>query len=185
MLQSDFILKMKTTLTPTRRTFLKELLLLGSAVAAARSADEVFAATLPPGQLPKIKLGQLEVSRLILGSNPFFGFSHGNPQASAEEMKAYYTDDQVMAVLDAAADQGITAVWTPCYDPWVRLWNKYQERGGKLKIWIGQPDPGPEQMKQHITTAAKNGAQAICIQGIRVDEQMAAKRAFEQIVTET
>lgn len=138
--------------------------------------DESPAAPLPPGQLPTIKLGNVEVSRLILGSNPFFGFSHGNPQATPEQMQSYYTDARVMAVLDAAADQGITAVWTPCYDHWVRLWNKYRERGGKLKIWIGQPDPGPKEMKQHIRTAAQNGAKAICIQGICVDEQIEAGR---------
>jgi hypothetical protein len=164
-------------MNPTcRREFLKETLLLSAAAVAVRSGSGLQAATLPPGRLPAIKLGRLEVSRLILGSNPFFGFSHGNPQASPEEMKAYYKDEQVMAVLDAAADQGITAVWTPCYDSWVRLWSRYQERDGKLKIWIGQPDPGPAQMKQHITVAARNGAKAICIQGIQVDEQMKAKR---------
>lgn len=167
---------MKHTVSPTRRRFLKELVLLGSTVAALRSTEGLLAGSLPAGQLPKIRLGQLEVSRLILGSNPFFGFAHGNPQATAREMTTYYTDDQIMAVLDAAADQGLTAVWTPCLDQWVRLWNKYQERGGRLKTWIGQPDPEPAQMTQHIRTAAKNGAKAICIQGIRVDEQMQAGR---------
>ena len=167
---------MKPTDTPSRRAFLKEMLLLGSAAAAARAAGEVQSAALPPGQLPTIKLGGLEVSRLILGSNPFFGFAHGNPQASSKEMTAFYTDDRVMAVLDAAAAQGITAVWTPCYDRWIALWNKYRERGGKLKVWIGQPDPAPDKMKQHIAAAAENGARAVCIQGIRVDEQMKANR---------
>jgi len=75
-----------------------------------------LAGALPPGQLPTIKLGSLEVFRLILGSNLFFGFAHDNPQASAEEMKDYYTDRQVMTVLDAAVDRGISAVWMPCYD---------------------------------------------------------------------
>jgi hypothetical protein len=167
---------MKPSNVASRRGFLKSALFFSSAVAALRAAEPLFAGALPAGQLPKIKLGQLEISRLILGSNPFFGFAHGNPQASPEEMTAYYTDAQVMAVLDAAADQGITAVWTPCYDHWVQLWSTYQERGGKMRIWIGQPDPEPQQMKQHITAAAKNGAKAICIQGIRVDEQMQAGR---------
>jgi aryl-alcohol dehydrogenase-like predicted oxidoreductase len=160
--------------TASRREFLRATLVLGAAATALRSAEGLLGAAGTPGQLPKIKLGQLEVSRLILGSNPFFGFSHGNPQASAQEMKAYYTDDQIMAVLDAAADQGITAVWTPCYPQWIRLWNQYQERGGKLKIWIGQPDASADQMKAHISAAAKNGAKAVCIQGIQVDTQMEA-----------
>jgi len=104
------------------------------------------------------------VSRLILGSNPFFGFAHGNPQATADEMKAWYTDERIMAVLDAAADHGITAVWTPCYDRWIRLWNSYRRAGGKLPIWIGQPD-NFEAMKEHISACARNGGRAVCIQG--------------------
>jgi hypothetical protein len=173
----------------SRRELFKETPLLGAAVAAVRSSSQLLAGGLPQNELPKIKLGKLEVSRLILGSNPFFGFAHGNPQASAVEMRAYYTDARVMSVLDAAASQGITAVWTPCYPTWIRLWNEYQDRGGKLKIWIGQPDaysvgeavedPNFDYVKKvgaHISVAAKNGAKAICIQGGRVDEQFRAGR---------
>ena len=74
----------------TRREFLKR-----DRVAChgggSPACDRGLAAETPPGQLPKIKLGQLEVSRLILGSNPFFGFSHGNPQAKPDEMKTWYS----------------------------------------------------------------------------------------------
>ena len=168
-------MRMKETASQSRREFLKASMALTAAVTVVRSADPLLAAA-APGQLPTIKLGSLDVSRLILGSNPFFGFTHENPQASSSETKLYYTDEQVMKVMDAAADQGITAVWTPCYDRWVRLWNRYRENGGKLNTWIGQPDPAAHEMKQHITIAAKNGAKAICIQGNRVDEQMEAKQ---------
>ncbi len=150
--------------TTTRREFLKEAVLMGTAVAALREVEGRDAAEIPQGKLPSIHLGKLEVSRLILGSNPFFGFNHGNPQATGDEMRQYYTDERVMEVMDKAAEQGIAAVWTPCYDHWVRLWNKYSQRGGKLKIWIGQPDSFDE-MKEHITLCAKNGGKAICIQG--------------------
>lgn len=152
----------------TRREFLKETALLGVAAAAVRAAEGAAAAE-KPREMPKIKLGSLEVSRLILGSNPFFGFAHGNPQASADEMRAYYTNERIMAVLDQAAAHGITAVWTPCYEEWIRLWNEYQEKGGKLKTWIAQPDRSP--MEKEITAAAKNGAKAVCIQGCQIDEQ--------------
>jgi hypothetical protein len=152
----------------TRREFLKDTLALGVAATAVRMAEGVAAAE-KPGPLPTIKLGKLEVSRLILGSNPFFGFSHGNPHASDAEMRAYYTEERIMAVLDQAAEHGITAVWSPCYDHWIRLWNTYREKGGKLKIWIGQPDQLP--MEKEITAAAKNGAKAVCIQGCQIDAQ--------------
>jgi hypothetical protein len=135
-----------------------------ASVLAEPAANATPAANAP---MPTIKLGNLPVSRLILGSNPFFGFAHGNPQASSGEMKEFYTPERVMAVLDGAAEQGITAVWTPCYDHWIKIWTRYQEQGGKLKIWIAQPDRQP--MLKELDTAIKHGAKAVCIQGIQVD----------------
>ena len=152
----------------TRREALKEGARLAGAVAAMRVAGAVGAPETAKATLPTIKLGKVEVSRLILGSNPFFGFDHGNPQASGDEMKKYYTDERIMAVLDQAASHGISAVWTPCYDRWIALWNKYREGGGKLKNWIGQPDSF-DHMKEHITACAKNGGTVICIQGACID----------------
>ncbi len=159
-----------------RRRFLKQATVC-FAVATAGPAAAMPTALLPAaepaaGQMPKIRLGTLEVSRLILGSNPFFGFSHGNPQATPKEMTEYYTPKQIKAVLDEAAGQGITAVWVPCYDHWIRIWREYQDEGGKLKIWIAQPDRSP--MEKEIAKAAAHGAKAICVQGEHVDSQFAA-----------
>jgi hypothetical protein len=153
----------------TRRQFLKATTVLGIAAGAVR-ASEGTGASETLDAMPKIKLGKVEVSRLILGSNPFFGFSHKNPQATPEEMKQWYTPQRIMAVLDQAAAHGITAVWTPCYEEWVRTWNEYQDKGGKLKIWIGQPDRLP--MERDIEIAVKNGAKAIAIQGCRIDDMV-------------
>ena len=77
-----------------------------------------------------------------------------------------------MAVLDMAAEKGITAVWTPCYEEWVKLWNEYRDKGGKLSTWIGQPDRTP--MEKEILIAVKNGARAVCIQGCQIDAQVDA-----------
>jgi hypothetical protein len=157
------------SLHSTRRAFGKELAFLGAAALAARGAG-AGAVEGAADAMPTIKIGSLSVSRLILGSNPFFGFAHGNPRASAEEMKAYYTPAQIMKVLDAAAGQGITAVWTPCYEEWIALWNEYRAKGGKLSTWIGQPDRLP--MDKEIVAAVKNGAKAVCIQGCRIDDEV-------------
>lgn len=162
----------------TRRRFLHTSASIAAAAAAVRAASRLAAAegeSTPAPKLPSIRLGKLEVSRLILGSNPFFGFAH-QPGDLSRRMREYYTDERVMRVLDDAAEHGITAVWTPCYDGWIRLWNRYQERGGKLKIWIGQPDPPAEKMKDAILACAKNGGKAVCIQGERIDEQFRAGR---------
>jgi hypothetical protein len=149
----------------------------GKALAAEASAPAGAATTAPaaapaaPAAMPTIKLGGLAVSRLILGSNPFFGFDHGNPQASGKEMTDFYTDDKIKAVLDAAADQGVTAVWVPCYERWIKVWNEYRQGGGKLKVWIGQPDRLP--MDREIMAAVDNGAKAVCIQGAQIDGHIA------------
>ena len=145
---------------------------LAAGAKAAVAADSPVVPVLPP--MPTIKLGDLVVSRLILGSNPFFGFDHGNPQASGREMTDFYTDEKIKAVLDAAADQGITAVWVPCYERWIKIWNEYREHGGKLKVWIGQPDRMP--MEKDILAAVSNGAKAVCIQGGQIDSEIAGKK---------
>ncbi|MGD0093062.1 MAG: hypothetical protein ABSE73_24380 [Planctomycetota bacterium] len=126
-------------------------------------------------EMPTIKLGSLKVSRLILGSNPFWGYAH-LPGKVAEEMKAYYTDERIMAVLDEAAAHGITAVASPPEQRWLQLFAKYRGTGGKLRIWIAQPHGKPEQMKDEITRAVQGGAQAVFIQGGRADEQFAQGR---------
>jgi hypothetical protein len=153
----------------TRRQFLQETAALAALTAAAPGA-RFAAAAKTSGKMPTIKLGNLAVSRVFLGSNPFFGFSHGNPQASGDEMRAWYTDGRIMAVLDEAAELGINAVWTPCYERWVRLWNEYREKGGKLKHWIAQPDRRP--MEKEILTAINNGSTAVCVQGCNVDDEV-------------
>lgn len=156
----------------TRRRFLRDTTILAAAAAAARAAGAPAAAKSAGSGMPTIRLGALEVSRVFLGSNPFFGFAHGNPQASAEEMREWYTPERIMAVLDEAAGLGMNAVWTPCYENWIELWKRYKDEGGKLTNWIGQPDRMP--MEKEIEAAVKNGATAICIQGCRIDDQVGA-----------
>jgi hypothetical protein len=129
--------------------------------------------------MPMIRLGNVEVSRLILGSNPFFGYAHcgGN---RGQQMKDYYTEERIMAVLDQAAELGVTAVAGPPMPQWLALYQKYIERGGKLKTWIAQPHSGAKSIKKEIETCAKNGAKAIFIQGHRVEEQF-DKNAHEAV----
>jgi len=161
----------------TRRRFLGDTVVAAVAAATGASgaaARAVSAAEKASAAMPMITLGSLRVSRVFLGSNPFFGFGHGNPQASDREMREWYTPERIMAVLDAAAELGINAVWSPCYDHWIRVWNQYRERNGKLRHWIAQPDREP--MEQELEAAFKNGASAVCIQGIRIDEQVGRGR---------
>ena len=96
----------------SRRRFLKDTALLAGAMAAMHSVDGVAATAQAPAAMPKIRLGHVEVSRLILGTNPFFGYAHRDGDAG-RQMKDYYTDQRIMQVLDEAADLGVTAVSAP------------------------------------------------------------------------
>ncbi len=161
-----------------RREFLKRTGILGAAVASGGMAGMAFGEeTARP--MPAIKLGNLEVSRLLLGTNPFFGFAH-KPGEIGGRMKEYYTDEKIMETLDLAAAQGITAVVGPPYERWQKLFKTYLDRGGKLRIWISQPDRPPEKIPAEIEESVKAGAKAVYIQGHKV-EAMYEKDTFEVV----
>jgi len=155
-----------------RRDFLKTgaALAVGSLAGAANPASSGAARMGAADALPTVRIGTLEVSRLILGSNPFWGYSHKSPQLD-EEMKRHHTDERIIQILDEAADCGLTTVTSPPDERWVKLWARYLENGGRLKTWISQCHGNPGQMPEEIDRSIKAGAQAIFIQGARVEEQ--------------
>ena len=59
--------------------------------------------------LPAIKLGEYEVSRLILGGNPLSGFSHTSDELNWE-MASYYTMPRLQETLQEAWRCGINTV---------------------------------------------------------------------------
>ena len=163
----------------TRRKFISDSAAWGAGLFGLNAFGKHFVdigETNATDTMPTIRLGSFEVSRLILGSNPFWGFWHGNPQKPKT-----YTKEGRFAVMDAAASQGITAIWVPAYKEWVSLWNEYKNHGGKLQTWIGQPDGyNGVTVEEQITACAKNGGKAVCIQGINVDEAV-EKKDFEKL----
>jgi hypothetical protein len=134
-----------------------------------------------PAGLPTVRLGTLEVSRLILGSNPFWGYSHKSAQLD-EEMRRHHTDERIVQILDEAASCGVTAVASPPEERWRKLWTRYVAGGGKLRYWISQCHGDPGQMLAEIDRSVAAGAAAVFIQGARVEEQF-GKGAFDLLRT--
>ena len=54
----------------------------------------------------KIEFGDVEVSRLVIGGNPFSGFSHQSPGRD-REMIRYYTTARIKDALRKAEEAGI------------------------------------------------------------------------------
>jgi hypothetical protein len=116
----------------TRREFLR----LGLAAGIAANAESLLRAeaSAQTGALPGIQLGPHRVSRLILGSNPFNGFSYGIPSL-AQHMKEWSTPEHIADVLRKARECGINT-WQFSYYPSSLAGLKlFQDAGGQIQ-WI-------------------------------------------------
>lgn len=85
----------------TRRDFLKG----ATSVAAGLMMPGTLAAQ-PAGSLPTINLGPHHVSRLIVGSNPIYGYSHFN-YILDNLMREYFTDERIVKLMLDCEKHGI------------------------------------------------------------------------------
>jgi hypothetical protein len=86
--------------------------------------------------MQRVKLGDVEVTRFILGGNPFSGFSHQSPQRD-REMVRYYTVDRIKETLRKAEAAGINTVIGRSDNHIKRLLWEYWDEGGQIQ-WIAQ-----------------------------------------------
>jgi len=98
-------------------------------------------------QVPKMKFGKTEISRLVCGCNQFYGFAHFNNTLGAM-MQEYYTQERVCDVLHQCNRFGITGF---NYYPGGRALPDYQSflaEGGKMELIVqGNMDDATEIVK--------------------------------------
>ena len=124
-----------------------------------------------------IRIGEREVSRFILGSNPFSGFSHQSP-AMDVLMKRYYTAARIKETLCEAESLGINT-WIARTDYHVmRLLLEYRDEGGEIQ-WFAQTCPEVGDHEACINRAASMGAVACHIHGGVMDFLLAQTRLDE------
>jgi len=173
-------------------SFEEKLLLAHEAkTAGQQSSDEEKYA--PIVGLPKGKIGELEISRVIIGSNLFGGGAHArNLQYVSKLMSRYFTDDKVMETLQLCEENGInTNIGAP---DMVNRYNK--ERGGNIQS-MAQLDPGDhdwsdddrtdgkisitkEDIRKTVEEAAEQGCIGAHLLGCRGDRWVKIKR-FDMI----
>jgi len=100
--------------------------------AAAGAAISQAATASPP--LPKVKLGNYEVTRLIVGANPFYGYSHFNRLRDAH-MREWCTQERVCEVLRQCELNGINTWQFSEHERSLDDLRRHRETGGKLQ-WI-------------------------------------------------
>lgn len=115
----------KTSLS--RRTFLQTATTLSAGLALAAKSP----AAAPT--LPTVKFGKADITRLIIGSNPFYGYSHFNSVLDSH-MRDWYTQERKMEVLHNCEETGINT-WQLHYNTQpVDDFKRYRAEGGKMNL---------------------------------------------------
>ena len=99
----------------------------GSAGAAPKPASEL--------QVPKMKFGNVEISRLVIGCNPFVGYSHFNNILNTV-MREYYTPEKVCEVMHQCNRFGINAFNYRHNDVGYSNLKRFQAEGGKMHLIV-------------------------------------------------
>jgi len=142
-------------LTPTtRRRFLKQTVGLAAAAGVlAELPPETRAAADSQALLPTIKLGGHEVTRLIIGGNPIYGYSHFN-RILSQYQTAWHTPERVLELLKHCEAKGLNT-WQNSYaERTLSDLDFYRSRGGKMH-WLCLGKPDWDKQPQLIKEAAK------------------------------
>ncbi len=162
-------------MSKTRRTFLRSTaaLVTGAAGASPLAADErnpreaPSTAPDPDINIPKVKFGEVEISRLVLGVNPFYGFSHFN-RTYDRIMREWYTQERVVEVLRRSEQYGINAFNYVHIGRGFSDWQRYLSTGGRMHL-VAQATP--DDPAELVNAVHPMGA---WVQGERVDNAFRA-----------
>ncbi|MCS7252484.1 MAG: hypothetical protein RMK18_08430 [Armatimonadota bacterium] len=131
------------------------------------------------GQLPKVQIGGYEVTKLIIGGNPFRGFSHISAELN-REMLEYYTDERIIEALLEAQRCGINTFIARGDEHIMRVVRKLRNLGGTLQ-WIAQTAPEIKDWRKNIRDILEHNPIAIYFHGGRTDELFCAGMIGELI----
>jgi len=162
----------------SRRGFLRRSAMVSAGAAMALSFEEKallaqVAATAGTAQLkgsakglPRGKIGDLSISRIICGGNLISGFAHSRDLAYVSSLlKQYFTDEKVLETLQICEENGVNTAILRLDDHCLRILNGYwNDRGGKMQ-WIAQCNIKENDLKSDIQRAVDNGAHAAYIHG--------------------
>ncbi len=84
----------------------------------------------------KVQIGNVQVSGLCIGGNPFSGFSHQNSERN-KEMTDYYTPECIKETLRKAENAGINTFFGRTDDHILGIVEDYWNEGGKIQ-WFAQ-----------------------------------------------
>ncbi len=108
---------------------------------------------------PTTTIGGLEVSRLIIGSNTFHGFSHFS-KARSDWLRRYFTPERIFEVMCYCANQGLNATCSMQRPDYAEVMRAVEAETGVHIIWFATPGGrDTEELKDGICQAAELGAE--------------------------
>lgn len=174
----------------SRREFMKRSLLTSAVVgsplygaklaSAAKAPGDAAApaAPAPAGDFPKGKIGELSVSRLLLGGNLLTHFTHSRDLKYVYNLCAHYnTDEKIIETMALAERNGINTLVVHTVPQILATLKKYRyELGGKIQ-WIICPtapvDGDLSAYAQQVKDLAEGGVDAIYLWGVTADRLVA------------
>lgn len=164
-----------------RREFVKHSVAASAvgAIALNTAATQVLAqdgAKKPLEQkdtLPMGKIGEMKVSRLLLGGNLLTHFTHSRDLKYVYSLTAHYnTEAKVLETLAIAEAHGINTVSMHNPPGPMNILKKYRKEGGKIQ-WIICPtaelDDKMEGYTKQVKELVDEGCEAIYLWGVRSD----------------
>jgi len=112
--------------------------------------------------MPVGKIGNVTVSRLIIGGNQFSGWSHSRDLKYLRDLfKAYATEKNILATLRLAEENGVNTIITSDSSYLRKYWKDW---GGQMQ-WIAQVHPKTDDVTSDIKRAIDAGAIGAYVQG--------------------
>ncbi|MFQ6096313.1 MAG: hypothetical protein ACE5O2_01205 [Armatimonadota bacterium] len=117
--------------------------------------------------LPTVPLLNHQITRLIIGGNPFSGGSHFSPELDRAFVD-YYTTDNIKRALFEAERCGIKTMQSRGDRHIMRVLHEYRREGGSLQ-WIAQTASELRDLPANVRQIARAGAIGIYHHGSRTD----------------
>jgi len=118
--------------------------------------------------LPTVTLGKVQITRLVIGGNPFSGNSHMS-RAKDEEMMDFYTTERIKKVLFRCMECGINTVQLRGDRHIMRILREFRAEGGNLH-WIAQSASEMKSFEGNVKQMADAGAVGIYHHGTITDQ---------------
>ena len=116
-----------------------------------------------------MKIKDLEITRLIVGSNPFTGKSHMTPEVDSDMRAHFNTYERAHEMLRRCEDVGINAVQSRGSLPVMDLIYKYRKSGGKMH-WLAQTGKDLSTFGKELDDMMAYEPSAICLHGELTDQ---------------